>query len=381
MLLRGEPGDARGLERLGFGVGFDVGRARELPHQRGHVGGAARGVLLEHAGHERIEPWIDVVAELADPWCFLEQDLGEDRDERVGHERGATHQALEDHAAQREHVGAGVELGVAARLLGRHVARGPDRHAYLGRIERGLGEAGHPEVEHLHPSQIAAREEEVGRLDVAVHDAAAVGLGERVGHLPRQAEHVVERQGPPLQALVQILALEPLHGEERAALGGEAVAEVAHDAGVVELGEDPRLALEPARVIERELPEQLDGRWAPALAVEAAIDGAHGPDAGDALDDESSCDDVAWAHAHHGIRAPAAASRAGAGGGAAARWGQRTTTTLPGEPSRAAAPCQPSGSSGPTHQNSQRASPTARLMQPWLRREPKPLCQKAPCRA
>ena len=52
----------------------------------------------------------------------LEQDLREHRYRVIAAERGATGQALEQHAAEREHVGAPIDRVRIADLLGRHVA-------------------------------------------------------------------------------------------------------------------------------------------------------------------------------------------------------------------------------------------------------------------
>ncbi len=66
-------------------------------------------------------------------------------------------------------------------------------------------------------------------------DPGLVGLVERVGELPEQGAHVVGRHGPlSLAEVLQALALQELHGEERRAerLVGARV-EHLHDVGVV----------------------------------------------------------------------------------------------------------------------------------------------------
>src|SRR5262245_55741044 len=75
----------------------------------------------------------------------------------------------------------------------------------------------------------------------------------------------------------EVLAVEPLHGEERLAVAGRAVAHVARDAWVVDLGEQAALAgeaLRDARVAAR-LEDQLERDRLPRLAVDGAIDDAH----------------------------------------------------------------------------------------------------------
>jgi hypothetical protein len=44
---------------------------------------------------------------------------------------------------------------------------------------------------------LAGLQQDVLRLDVAVHDAARVGVGERVGDLAREAHRLVDGSGPP----------------------------------------------------------------------------------------------------------------------------------------------------------------------------------------
>src|SRR6185369_8900691 len=74
------------------------------------------------------------------------------------------------------------------------------------------------EVQHL--GVHAAGHEDVGRLDVAVDDALAVRVGQRVGdaahdlgRLDRAGAHALQQQ------VAQVLALQALHGDVDAAVG------------------------------------------------------------------------------------------------------------------------------------------------------------------
>ena len=95
-------------------------------------------------------------------------------------ERAAAGQHLVEHDAEREQVGAAVD-GLAADLLGRHVADRAEHSSWIGRDDR-LGRAalahrlGQTEIENLHLP--VTREKQVLGLQIAVDDAFAV-RGER----------------------------------------------------------------------------------------------------------------------------------------------------------------------------------------------------------
>ena len=71
-------------------------------------------------------------------------------------------------------------------------------------LRRPLSASRDAEVRH---HRVALGEQDVLRLDVAVHDAVAVRVVERVGHLARDAERLVDRQLP--------LAVEPVAERSR----------------------------------------------------------------------------------------------------------------------------------------------------------------------
>ena len=111
-------------------VGKDLGEAiYQKPnntyvfHQVGKLGGRL-GPDVAHVGR------------------VVEQDLGEGGPDVRGDERRGAGQALVEDAAERERVGAGVDLAAAARLLGRHVRRGSDHEAGLGQGGRRRARCG-----------------------------------------------------------------------------------------------------------------------------------------------------------------------------------------------------------------------------------------------
>ena len=91
-------------------------------------------------------------------------------------ERQPSREQLVEDDAERVDVGSRVELRhVPDDLLGTHVAHRPDhlaRHRLYRRLQFGLRGAREAEVEHLGPARFG--DEDVGRLQVAVNDAAVM---------------------------------------------------------------------------------------------------------------------------------------------------------------------------------------------------------------
>src|SRR5579875_3092048 len=101
-----------------------------------------------------------------------------------GTERRFPRQHLEHHDTERVKVGACVWL-LTPHLFRRHVLRGAKERALGCEVARGCGRLGNTEVRHLHLGQARAlvAQQHVRWLDVAVHKAQRVRVGERVGHL------------------------------------------------------------------------------------------------------------------------------------------------------------------------------------------------------
>jgi hypothetical protein len=72
----------------------------------------------------------------------------------------------------------------------------------------------------------------------------AVGGGQRVGDAGRERHDLLDVELAPAQAPAEVLALEPLHRQERRAVVGHAVADVADDRGVAQLDQREHLAAE-----------------------------------------------------------------------------------------------------------------------------------------
>ena len=60
-----------------------------------------------------------------------------------------------------------------------------------GSVDRGADGARHPEIGH---DRVAGGQEDVARLDVAVHDPVAVGVTQRAGHVAHDLHRVRDRQ-------------------------------------------------------------------------------------------------------------------------------------------------------------------------------------------
>ena len=127
---------------------------------------------------------------------------------------------LEQHAAERPHVGTRVDL-LPARLFGTHVRRrpedGPDaafRPPCVGggkALVSGRSPAARfrqPEVEHFHDA--GGRHLDIGRLEIAMDDALVVRRLERFGDLPRHRQRIGEPQRTVFDPFCQRVAFDQL---------------------------------------------------------------------------------------------------------------------------------------------------------------------------
>jgi hypothetical protein len=178
-------------------------------------------------------------------------------------------QRLQQHQSERVHVRRRRDV-VAAHLLGGHVRGRPDDHAGVGDLG-GPVEPGDAEVGQ--PGAVVAVEQDVGRLDVAVHDAALVHVGQRVGQLRTQRRDVGRVHRSRAQRVGEAAPVDQVGDDVALAVGGAGVEE-RDQARVPQRAEDAHLAaVAPGVGGGRAGGEQLDRHVLAAGPVERAVHG------------------------------------------------------------------------------------------------------------
>ena len=168
-----------------------VKRSCRLVPRRGILGHRPRDDRVERRRHGRVE--------LGGWGRRVGHDPHRDFDQRPSSERGSAGRAFVEGDAEREDVGACVDVP-SAQLLGRHESRRANRGSLHRQtfhrlciskiVLRDLRES---EVQHLQLS--ARRDDDVLRLDVTMNDAGGVGLLQRLRRLDADVHHFGGRQG------------------------------------------------------------------------------------------------------------------------------------------------------------------------------------------
>jgi hypothetical protein len=230
------------------------GRAEHPRELRRHVRGARgpRGRIFgEQPGDEIHERRGRVGARRRERRRLFEEHLGQHGQRVAGGERRLPGEALEQHRAEREQIRSGVDLLRPARLLRGHIPRGADHRVARRARERlvAVMEPRDAEIEDRDLRRIAAAEEQVRGLDVAVDDPARVRGREPLGDAEPQGDALggAERAAP--EAVAEVFSFDPLHREERLVVGRVPVVDVPDDGGVIERGERRRLCGEAAVVL------------------------------------------------------------------------------------------------------------------------------------
>ena len=138
-----------------------------------------------------------------------------------------------------------------------------------------VGKLRETEVENLDP---VLGEHQVAWLDVAVHDALAVRLGESFGHLRRDLDGFVHRQASALEPRLQRLAVVVRHDDEQLPVVGAGDVVNRADVRVVGGGGGLRLAHEAllgALVVAPLRGQELQRNAPSQLRIARGIDDAH----------------------------------------------------------------------------------------------------------
>ena len=253
------------------------------PRTSSHGGGTIVGPLGQHAAKQVGQARRHADAPRLDVHGLVGGDSGQGAGGAIGHEGRRAGQALEEDAAEREHVGARVHIQRALRLLGRHVHGRPQGRAGLGQAQRGRVEqaARDAEVEQLDLGNVLARQEDVGGLDVAVDDPVLVGHGQGLRDPADHAHRGAQVDGTAGQPVLQGLAVEPFHDQVVLAVGGLAVGDVAHDGRMGDGGQAVRLLLKALAKLRAEAGRDLHRHGFAGGQIDAPVDHAHA--AGDAV--------------------------------------------------------------------------------------------------
>ena len=142
------------------------------------------------------------------------------------------------HHAERIHVGHGRDW-FAADLFRRGVVQGEGAQAGAGVVEHGLGvveQLGDAEVEQAHV--VERGDQDVRRLQVAVHDQVRVRVADRVAGLQEQREPLRQRRLPLQRPVGDRFAVDVFQREVGLAVLGGAGIEQARDVGVLQPRED-----------------------------------------------------------------------------------------------------------------------------------------------
>jgi hypothetical protein len=132
-------------------------------------------------------------------------------------------------------------------LLGRHVLRRAQHLGVLGLHRVRALDLRDAEVEHLGPRRplVLRDQEDVGRLEIAVDDAFAVGRRQRRADLADDRRDLGERHRAAPQAIGQRLADQELEHQVRRAVGQLVPVVDLDDVGVAQARRDLGLAAEP----------------------------------------------------------------------------------------------------------------------------------------
>jgi hypothetical protein len=195
---RNEPVFARGLgrNRLRDRDCQRTGRAISAFQRVGQVPGrreAARGILREGSHDGSFDVNRDVGARGSHARHRRLAVAEQDRVRSPAAERRVAGEHLEEHASERVDVAPAVEFAVAYDLFRAHVARRPDQEPRAGQPGVPRGCADGPRDPEVGDECAPVMRQDVPRLDVAMHDALAMGVVERPGGIGREPDRLLHR--------------------------------------------------------------------------------------------------------------------------------------------------------------------------------------------
>ena len=274
---------------------------------------ALRGVACACPREPRVEARTEAGAPFGRGNHRLERHLRDDLHDAAVFPVVPADEQLERDQPEREAVRAGRDRHVArARLLGRHVQRGPHdlpRPRFRPDQREHLGDA---EIEDLEQGRavVPLRQEQVRRLEITMHDSERVRPRQTARHLPEPLDHLDGPRRYAERQRVEVGSVEHLHDEERhpAELVGDARVGDPHD---VIAPDSPRRARLGPEAIDGVLGEaerrrdDLEREPLPRVLVLDLVDRAHAslPDQPDrpvlAPDFRRELEGVTGGHVHH----------------------------------------------------------------------------------
>ena len=243
----------------------------ELPRRAGSLGRLARHPALERLGHRRRRGR----PVLADVGRRRGGDRVGDRDGCLPVARAAPGERLVTDGGERVDVDRGTGLA-PLELLGRHVGGGAEDGA-AARDAGRVGRRGDAEVDELRDRIVA--QQDIRRLDVAVHDALGMRVVERGAQLTCHARHPPGPQRPMAERRCERLARHVLHDDENALIVDRGVVD-RDEVRMVQRGSELRLANEALLGVGRAVGMQsLDRDLTVEALVPAQQHGRHSPGA------------------------------------------------------------------------------------------------------
>ena len=215
--------------------------------------------LGQRARHHGIDSGWQFRIESARRRGVLGHDLLDDGKVAVAVERPLAGEQLVQHDAGRKQVGARVDL-LALDLLGRHVFERADHRALGARGVARVLDPRHAEVGQLDAP--IGFYQQIGRLDVAVHDVLPVRVVQRRQQVAHDAQRLLQRVALALvQVVLEVVALDELHHQESAVAVAVGVVNT-HDMRVLQARRRARLGAKTYFVFGRRFFRQvlhLDG--------------------------------------------------------------------------------------------------------------------------